>query len=149
MTVQIGSPTLATLALLIPLVTAALLWGSTWLRRASYRRRFSGWRRAWEMWVSNALLTIALFGVFYWYLFWRPFYTVTTRPDGAWSLDYQMPARSVTLAASEVRRVSVEPDLLPLRQRRVVRIELNDGRTFTSALTGAREATDAAGRLGP
>lgn len=145
MTYPIGNLTAAYLAMAIPALTALALWASVWLRRDSYRRRFTGWRLAWETWISTALLTAVLFGLFYWYLFWRPFYAISVTPDGRWALVYALPNRQVRGAADQVVRISLQDDPLPFprlrRSRQQIVVELREGRTFFSAPGDGAEAT--------
>lgn len=136
MTYDVGNRSAAYLMLIIPLVASGLLWLSVFLRRSSYHRRFHGWRLAWEMWGSSILISAVLFGGFYWYLFWYPFYTVTLSPDGAWSLGYDLPARTVTIAAAQIDAVRLEDERLPLvrpGRRQYLLVVLRDGRSFTGA----------------
>jgi hypothetical protein len=136
MSYTIGNLALAYLMLLIPAFASGLLWLSVFLRRESYRRRFAGWRRVWEMWLSSALLSALLFGIFYWYLFWQPFYGIAVQPDGSWSLQYRLPARSVLVTPAQIQTLAIERDWLPVRSaspRQVIRIQLQDGPAFTSA----------------
>lgn len=125
------------LSLLIPMLVTLLLWGSVWLRRESYRRRFQGKRLFWEMWGSTLLLTITLAVLFYWYLFWRPFYTVTVLPEGEWALHYVLPEREARFPAHTIESVALRPErLIPARNRgnrQFVVVQLIDGRVFTSA----------------
>lgn len=137
MTYHIGNLTVAYLALIIPFVVVLLLGVTTYLRRPSYRRRFTGLRLLWEMWFSTIALGVILFGVFGWYLFWRPFYNITITPDGTWQLEYAMLRRNVSVDPANIRALSITDERLPIRrsgqQRQYVLIELNDGRVFSSA----------------
>ncbi len=139
-----GSFTTSLLAMAIPALAVLLLWLNVYLRRDSYRRRFQGWRLVWEMWGSTVLLSLVAFGVFYWYLFWRPFYTVTLQPDGAWTLTYVLPTRDVRMAPSDIAALAVQDERLPiLRTRRLWQylvVELRDGRAFFSAPLDRDEA---------
>lgn len=135
MTYSTGSLGIAYLTLLIPLLVSLLLWVSVVIRRESYYRRFQGWRLAWEMWLSSILFTGLLFGAFYWYLFWQPFYTITIEPNGSWSLQYVLPARDISVVPTRIQMVALEDDWLPTRRagrRQIVRIQLQDGLSFTS-----------------
>lgn len=141
---ETGQLATAYLWLLIPTAVTLLLWLSVWVRRDSYRRRFQGRRLFWEMWGSTILLSVILFGLFYWYLYWRPFYAVTVQPDGNWVLTYALPTREVTIPAEQIAGVTLEEEkLFPVRNkghRQFVVVTLTDGRTYTSAPMGPGEA---------
>lgn len=141
---SIGSLTTSLLALLIPVSVVILLWVSLLRRRASYRRRFRGWRLSWETWGSASLISLVLLGIFYWYLFWQPFYTLTIQPDAIWTVSYALPARRVDLAPSEIATLTVAEERLPIIRlrwtRRYLVIQLHDGRTLISAPTDRDEA---------
>jgi hypothetical protein len=145
MTYQVGNRVIAYLVFVIPVVTSGILWLSVGLRRASYRRRFQGWRFVWEMWLSTALLTMLLFGGFYWYLFWRPFYSITVPTTGTLVVQYMLPAREVQIETDDIRAVRVATEPIPLRRdsrRQYVQIELANGRTLISAPTASSAAAD-------
>lgn len=136
----VANPTLAYVLLAIPVAVSGLLWLSVWLRRDSYRRRFQGWRRVWEMWLSTALLTAVLLGGWYWYTLWRPFYSMTVPAGGTWTLHHSLPRRDIQVESDEIQMVTSEREWLPIRRgtrRHYLRIELRDGRTFTSAPASA------------
>ena len=148
-----GSFTASLLTMLIPAAAIALLWWSVLRRRDYYRRRFRGWRLAWETWGSASLISLVLLGAFYWYLFWRPFYTLTIQPDTTWTVTYALPMRSVELAPSEIAALTVEEERLPpiigpRVPRRYLVIQLHDGRTLFSAPTDRDEADQLLQRLG-
>lgn len=144
-TFVIGDLQSAYLAMMIPVVAVLLLGGSTYARRDSYRRRFQGWRLIWETWGQMLLISLALFGVFYWYLFWTPFYAATVTPDDSWTLTQVWPEREVTLQATNIADFVIEEERLPiirLRWRRErVRIVLEDGRSYVSAPVDKAEST--------
>lgn len=144
MTYETGQLATSYLWLLIPTAATLLLWLSVWVRRDSYRRRFQGRRLFWEMWGSTIVLSAILFGLFYWYLYWRPFYAVTVQPDGDWTLVYALPTREVHIPAADIAYVTLQPEeLFPVRNkghRQYVLVTLVDGRTYTSAPMGPGEA---------
>lgn len=137
MTYHVGNLTVAYLALIIPFVVVLLLGIATYLRRASYRRRFTGLRLLWEMWFSTIALGVILFGLFGWYLFWRPFYSITITPGGTWELQYAVFARNVSVDPADIRALRIADEWLPIRRsgrpRQYMLVELNDGRVFSSA----------------
>lgn len=148
---ETGQLTTSYLTLLLPTAVALLLWGSVWLRRASYRQRFQGKRLFWEMWGSTVLLTVGLFAIFYWYLFWRPFYTVTIFPEEEWALGYVLPEREARFPAEAIESITLRPERLLLARnrgrRQLIVVELVDGRVFTSAPLSLPDAQTLVGQL--
>lgn len=135
---MIGSRAITALAFVIPLLTSSLLWLSVAIRRKFYRQRYHGWRLIWEMWLSTTLLTVLLFGAFYWYLLWTPFDSVTIQSSSRWSLGYSLPSRAVEIDPAQISALRAVDPRFPLRRNgaiQYVRIELVDGRSFSSALT--------------
>lgn len=137
MTYHLGDPAISTWAMLIPAIASGILWLSVWVRRDYYLRRFHGWRLVWELWISNLVISGLLIGGFYWYLYWRPFYTLEVdRPTGL-QLSYVVPGRVVVITPDELLEVRTETEFLPIRRRgdprQMLVIELVDGRHLVSA----------------
>lgn len=139
-----SSPLSAYVAMGIPVFVTLLLWCSIWLRRASYYQRFTGWRLWWEMWGSTILLSVMLLGVFYWYLFWRPFYQLSIRPDNVWVMHYAFPARSVAVDTTRIQRIDNPIAQIPFIRfrpgRQSIEIVLDNGRVLRSAMLASEDA---------
>lgn len=137
--------------MMIPAIVVALLGLTTYLRQASYRRRFSGWRLVWEMWGSTILLSFLLFTLFYWYLFWRPFYRAEVRPDGSWAVMKMLPAREIIFTPNNIEEILLEPETIPPFQFRVRRelmtIRLADGQELVSAPMTPSDAVNVYNRI--
>jgi hypothetical protein len=141
---DVGNVATAVVVMAVPAVAIALLWLTVVVRRDVYRRRYRGWRLFWEAAGSTLLISLVLAGLFFWYLFWRPFYTITVAPDGGWTLGYILPKREVQLTAPEVATLALREDRLPfLRKRwqpRYLALVTTGGRTYYGAPMDGKRA---------